>query len=298
MNIVSAGPMTRDAREKGYAVPAFNTNGATYDLTRAALESARDMESPLIVQVYEPNAGYRGFGYFVHQVRYLCEELDVRVPVAIQLDHGHSFDSAVRAIRAGFTSVMIDASHEPIEVNAEITRKVVEVARPLDVSVEAEIGYVAGNEPAETEQIGRVPVQPSPTGPAPMTTPEEAMDFVKRVDVDLLAVAVGTTHGVYESQTGMDYEVVRALRAAVDVPLVQHGTGGIALEDLTRLKDAGMAKVNFGEVFRYDYIRHFLDITDHSEHLWHPWRIMEQTKDRIKDTMDELIRALGSDGRA
>lgn len=298
MNIVSAGPMTRDAREKGYAVPAFNTNGATYDLTRAALESARDMESPLIVQVYEPNAGYRGFGYFVHQVRYLCEELDVRVPVAIQLDHGHSFDSAVRAIRAGFTSVMIDASHEPIEVNAEITRKVVEVARPLDVSVEAEIGYVAGNEPAETEQIGRVPVQPSPTGPAPMTTPEEAMDFVKRVDVDLLAVAVGTTHGVYESQTGMNYEVVRALRAAVDVPLVQHGTGGIALEDLTRLKDAGMAKVNFGEVFRYDYIRHFLDITDHNEHLWHPWRIMEQTKDRIKDTMDELIRALGSDGRA
>lgn len=298
MNIVSAGPMTRDAREKGYAVPAFNTNGATYDLTRAALESARDMESPLIVQVYEPNAGYRGFGYFVHQVRYLCEELDVRVPVAIQLDHGHSFDSVVRAIRAGFTSVMIDASHEPIEVNAEITRKVVEVARPLDVSVEAEIGYVAGNEPAKKEQIGRVPVQPSPTGPAPMTTPEEAMDFVKRVDVDLLAVAVGTTHGVYESQTGMDYDVVRALRSAVDVPLVQHGTGGIALEDLTRLKDAGMAKVNFGEVFRYDYIRHFLDITDHSEHLWHPWRIMEQTKDRIKDTMNELIRALGSDGRA
>lgn len=298
MNIVSAREMTRDARENGYAVPAFNTNGATYDLTRAALESAREMESPLIVQVYEPNAGYRGFGYFVHQVRYLCEELDVGVPVAIQLDHGHSFDSVVRAIRAGFTSVMIDASHEPIDVNAEITRKVVEVARPLGVSVEAEIGYVAGNEPAQTEQVGRVPVPQSPTQPAPRTAPEEAIDFVKRVDVDLLAVAVGTTHGVYESQTGMDFDLVRSLRSAVDVPLVQHGTGGISLEDLSRLKDAGMAKINFGEVFRYDYIRHFLDITDNAEHLWHPWRIMEQTKDRVKATMIDLIRALGSDGKA
>ena len=297
-NIVAAGPLARDAREHGYAVPAFNTNGATYDLTRAALESARDTGSPMIVQVYEPNAGYRGFDYFVHQVRWLCEELDVRVPVAIQLDHGHSFDSVVRAIRAGFTSVMIDASHEPIDVNAEITARVVEVARPLGVSVEAEIGYVAGNEPSEEEKIGRVPVPESPAGPAPLTDPEEALDFLRRVDVDMLAVAVGTTHGIYERQTDIDFDRVRALRSAVDVPLVQHGTGGVSLDDLTRLREAGMAKINFGEVFRYDYIRQFLDITDHAEHLWHPWRIMEQCKDRVRTTMVDLIEALGSAGRA
>lgn len=298
MNIVPAAPLARAAREDGYAVPAFNTNGATYDLTRAALESARDLESPLIVQVYEPNTRYRGFDYFVHQVRYLCEELNVQVPVAIQLDHGHSFESAVRAMRAGFTAVMIDASHEPVDVNAAVTRKVVEVARPLGVSVEAEIGYVAGNEPVKEKQVGRIPVPEAPSGEAPRTTPEEAIDFVERVDVDMLAVAVGTTHGIYERQTDMDVELVRAIHSAVDVPLVQHGTGGIANGDLTRLAEAGMAKINFGEVFRYDYIRQFLDVTDHQEHLWHPWRIMEQVKDRVKGTMDALIQALGSAGRA
>ena len=298
MSIVSAKPLVSDAHQKGYAVPAFNTNGANYDITRAALEAAQEMRSPLIIQEYEPNAAYRGFDYFVHQVRFLHDELKITVPVAIQLDHGHSFESAVRAIKAGFTSIMIDASHEPVEVNAAITRKVVEVARPLGVSVEAEIGYVQGNEPVKTKQIGRVPVPPKPTTPAAKTTPEEAADFVSRVDVDMLAVAVGTTHGVYESQTNMDLELVRSIRSKVSVPLVQHGTGGISLADLGRLKDAGMTKINFGEVFRYDYVRHFVDMTDNGEHLWHPWRIMQGVEERLKETMKDIIRALGADNKA
>lgn len=298
MNPVSAKPLVLDAWKRRYAVPAFNTNGADYDITRAALEAAQEMRSPLIIQEYEPNAAYRGFDYFIRQVRFLCDELGITVPVAIHLDHGHSFDSVVRAMKAGFTSVMIDASHEPLEVNAAITRKVVEVARPLGVSVEAEIGHVTGNEPVTTKQVGRVPVPLKPPGRAPRTTPDEAADFVSRVDVDMLAVAVGTTHGVYQTQTDLDFEAVKAIRARVSVPLVQHGTGGIALADLTRLKDAGMAKVNIGEVFRYDHIRHFLDVTDHEEHLWHPWRITRAVKDRLKATMKEIIQAIGADNKA
>lgn len=298
MKLVSAKPLVTDARERRYAVPAFNTNGATYDITRAALEAAQEMKSPLILQVYEPNTAYRGLEYFVNQVRFLGDELNITVPVAVQLDHGHSFETAVQAMKAGFTSVMIDASHEPLEANVALTRKVVEVARPLGVSVEAEIGYVAGNEAAKAEQIGRIPVPVAPAAVAPRTTPDEAADFVSRVDVDMLAVAVGTTHGVYQRQSGVDVDLIRAIRAKVAVPLVQHGTGGISLDDLARLKDAGMAKVNFGEVFRYDYIRHFLDLTDHSEHLWHPWRIMQNVKDRLRETMKELIRALGAAERA
>lgn len=298
MSILSAKPLVDDARERRYSVPAFNTNGANYDITRAALEAAEEMRSPLIIQEYEPNAAYRGLDYFVHQVRFLHDELGITVPVAIQLDHGHSFESVVRAMKAGFTSVMIDASHEPLEENVALTRKVIEVARPLGVSVEAEIGYVQGNEPATAPQIGRIPVAPAPTEPAPKTTVEEAVDFVSRVDVDMLAVAVGTTHGVYESQAGMDVDLVRAMRAQVSVPLVQHGTGGISLADLVRLREAGMAKVNFGEVFRYDYIRHFMDLADTAEHQWHPWRIMRDTRGRIKETMKELITALGSDQKA
>ena len=298
MKLVSAQPLVQDAHRRRYAVPAFNTNGANYDMTRAALEAAEELRSPLIIQEYEPNAAYRGFGYLVKQVQHLGDELNITVPVAIQLDHGHSFESVIRAMKAGFTSVMIDASHDPIEENAALTRKVLEVARPIGVSVEAEIGYVTGNEKVTTKQIGRTPVPLKPSLPAARSTPDEAADFMSRVDVDMLAVAVGTTHGVYQSQTDIDYDLIKAIRARVDVPLVQHGTGGISLADLTRLTEAGMAKVNFGEGFRYDYIRHFVDLTDNSEHFWHPWRIMQETKNRLKETMKGLIKALGSDNKA
>jgi fructose-bisphosphate aldolase, class II len=298
VKLVSAGPLVREAQRRRYAVPAFNTNSANYDITRAALEAAQELRSPLILQEYEPNAAYRGFDYLVLQVRALVDELNITVPVALHLDHGHSFESVVKAMKAGFTSVMIDASHEPVEENAALTRKVLDVARPLGISVEAEIGHVKGNEAPKGRQIGRIPVPLKPAQPAPRTTPDEAADFLARADVDMLAVAVGTTHGVFQSQTDIDYDRIRAIRERVDVPLVQHGTGGISLADLTRLKDAGMTKVNFGEGFRYDYIRHFSDITEHGEHLWHPWRIMQEVKNRLRETMKELIKALGSDNKA
>lgn len=298
MKLISAKPLVDDARRRGYAVPAFNTNSANYEMTRAALEAAEAMRSPLIIQEYEPNAAYRGFDYLVMQVRTLGDELNITVPVALHLDHGHSFESVMKAIRAGFTSVMIDGSHESMEANAALTRQVLAAARPLGISVEAEIGHVVGNEPARGRQIGRVPVPPKPAAPAARTRPEEAAEFLALADVDMLAVAVGTTHGVYQAQTDIDYDLIKAIRSRVPVPLVQHGTGGISLADLTRLKDAGMAKVNFGEGFRYDYIRHFADIMDNGEHLWHPWRIMQEVKNRLRDTMKELIRALGSDNKA
>jgi fructose-bisphosphate aldolase, class II len=262
------------------------------------LEAAQELRAPLIIQEYEPNAGYRGLNYLVMQVTTLIDELNITVPVALHLDHGHSFESTVRAMKAGFTSVMIDASHDPVPENAALTRKVLEVARPLGISVEAEIGHVKGNEKPRAKQIGRIPVPAKPERPGPVTTPEEAADFASRVDIDMLAIANGTTHGVYQSQTELAYDAIRAIRARVDVPLVQHGTGGISLADLTRLKDAGMAKINFGEGFRYDYVRHFADITEHGEHLWHPWRIMQEVKNRLRDYMKELILALGAENKA
>lgn len=298
MKLISAKPIVQDAYQRRYAVPAFNTNGATYDMTRAALEAAQDLKSPVIIQEYEPNAAYRGFELLAKQMEFLIDELNITVPVALHLDHGHSLGSVMRAMRAGFTSVMIDASHDPIEKNIAITRTVIEAARSIGVSVEAEIGYVEGNEPAKTKQIGRTPVPLKPTKPVPKSTPQEAADFVSKTDVDMLAVAVGTTHGVFQSQTDIDYKLIAEIRKAVPVPLVQHGTGGISLADLTRLKDAGMSKVNFGEGLRYDYIRHFLDLADNSEHFWHPWRIMQGTKDRLRESMKEIIVALGSDNKA
>ena len=298
MEFVNAVSLVRQAREGGYAVPAFNTNGATYDITRAALEAAQATESPLILQVYEPNIAYRGFRYFVTQARALCEDLGIAVPVCLQLDHGKTVASCTRAMEAGLTSVMFDGSHDPFTENVERTLEVISLAHSRGVSVEAEIGYVAGNEPKAEAQVGRIPVPEKPLFTPGKTTVAEARAFVEAVDIDLLAVAVGTVHGVYEHQPDIDFELLAALVSAVDIPLVQHGTGGISLADLSRLARAGMAKINFGEPFRYHYVEYFNAFTDSIEHLWHAWRICEAVKDRLKADMIEIIHALGSDGKA
>ncbi len=298
MKFVKAGQLTRDAREKGYAVPALNTNGAGYDIARAALEAAEEMKSPLILQVYEPNLEYRGLDYFVNLASFLCDELNISVPVALQVDHGHSFESAAKAMKAGFTSFMFDASHDPLEENIRKTRKVVELAGILGCSVEAEVGYVKGNEPKKEKLIGRIPVQEKPEIPPAKTNIEEAKRFVNEVAIDMLAVSVGTTHGVYEKQTEIDFELLKKLRSEIDLPLVQHGTCGISLEDVSKLVSCGMSKINFGEPFRFNYIKYFNELTDSIEHLWHPWKIMREIKDKLKSDMKEIISAMGSDGKA
>jgi len=298
VKFVNPTAMVKDAQAGGYAVPAFNTNGGSYDIARAALEAAQESSSPLILQVYEPNCAYRGFEYFVSLARFLCEELEITVPVALHLDHGKSIASAMRAIRAGFTGVMIDASHDPLEQNIAMTAAVIQAARPLEVAVEAEVGYVKGNEPPKQPQIGRVDPPDEPTIQPAFTEIEEATRLAEETGVDLLAVSVGTTHGVFKRQTGIDFKLLGRLRKAVSVPLVQHGTGGISLEDLSRLAKSGMAKINFGEPFRYNFINYFYQLTDSMEHLWHPWRIMTEVKDHLKADMKQLITVLGSEGRA
>jgi len=295
---VSAKALVLEAQERGYAIPAFNTNGAGYDLARAALEAAQELAAPVILQVYEPNAAYRGFAYFVQLAAFLHAELGVRVPVALQLDHGKTVGSVKRALAAGFTSVMFDASHQPLEVNIAQTGEVLAAAARSGASVEAEVGYVTGNEPKPGKQIGRIPVPPSPAQTPAKTRVKEAVRFVGACPVDMLAVAIGTTHGVYEQQTDIDFALLAELRQRLATPLVMHGTSGIDVADLRRLARSGMAKINFGEPLRYNYIRYFNELTDDMEHLWHPWRIMQEIMLRLKADMRDLILALGADGKA
>ncbi len=213
------------AREQGYAVPAFNTNGATCDITRAAVEIAEEMRSPLILQTYEPNCAYRGFDYMFLQAVHLIQ--GATIPVALHLDHGASFASALKAVKAGYTSIMIDGSHLPLEENIQLTRKVVEALQPLGITVEAEVGHVAG--------------------------------------------------GVHSNG--------------------HHGASTTDPAD-ARLARSGMAKINFGEPFRANYIQYFKEYADTLDHKDHPWKIMWAVKDRLEEDMRLLIAALGSEGKA
>jgi ketose-bisphosphate aldolase len=283
MKFCTASSLAQRAREEGYAVPAFNTNGATYDIARAAIEAADELASPLIIQSYEPNLAYRGFQLAAYQTAFLAE--GANTPIAMHLDHGSSIESAIEAIEAGFSSVMIDGSHLPLDENIRLTKQVIEAARPLGVSVEAEVGHVTGG------------VHSHGSGSA-VTDPDEAVRLVEETGVDMLAIANGTRHGVIELQDQIDLQLVKTLRGRISVPLVQHGTSGIPLRLITVLAKAGMAKFNFGEPFRANYIKYFVEYSKTLDHGDHAWKIAQAVKDRLKQDMKELIVALGSEGKA
>jgi ketose-bisphosphate aldolase len=282
MKFCNSKELADKARKEGYAVPAFNTNGGTYDITRAIIEAAEELRSPMILQTYEPNCAYRGFEYFVLQATHLAK--DTSIPIALHLDHGMSMESVMAVVKAGYTSVMIDASHLPLEENIRATREVIAAVRPMGVTVEAEIGHVAGGAHSH--------------GQGATTDPQEAVRFVEATGVDMLAVANGTEHGVFDLQDQVDLGLIRELRQNVLVPLVQHGTCGIPLSLTSEMVKAGMAKFNYGEPFRANYIHYFKEYADTLDHNGHPWKIMQAVKDRLKDDMKAIIRALGAEGKA
>ena len=284
MRLCETKSLVTQAREGGYAVPAFNTNGATYDITRAAIEAAEELRSPLILQTYEPNCAYRGFDYMCLQAVHLAQ--DARIPIGLHLDHGSSFTSALKAVKAGYTSIMIDGSHLPLCANIMLTKQIVEALQPLGITVEAEVGHVTGG------------VHSSSEAGASTTDPADAARLVEETGVDLLAIANGTQHGVIELQDKIDFELVKQLRARIPVPLVQHGTSGIPLAMVSELAKSGMSKINFGEPFRANFIKYFKEYADTLDHKDHPWKIMWAVKDRLKEDMKQLIIALGSAGKA
>ena len=281
--LVNPADMVRNASEGGYAVPAFNSNGGSYDITRAAVEAAEELASPLIVQTYENNLEYRGFRHSARTTGLFLS--GTSVPIALQLDHGHSPASCLTALEAGYTSVMIDGSALPFEENVAVTRETVSSARGFGAAVEGEIGHIT------------IRAADGSYAAAPKTDVDEAARFARETGVDFLAVAIGTTHGLFESQTDIDFSLLQQLRARVDAPLVLHGTGGVPHDLLTRCVRCGIAKANFGEVFRAPYIDYFLEVSRTLDHEGHPWRIMQAVKDRVKGDMKQLIRALGAEGK-
>ena len=274
--------MIDTAKEKGYALPAINANGGTYDLARAILEAADELRSPIIIQAYEPNLEYRGYDYFTLLVKHLAADMDI--PVCLSLDHGKSIESVMRAVKAGFTHVMFDYASHPMEENIEKTKLATELVRPLGVSIEAEIGNIF--------------ISKDESSRAPVTSVEDIKTFMQGTDVDFLAVGVGTTHGIFKVQDTINFEHIGEVKKVTgDLPIVLHGTCGVSMNDISRCVKAGMNKINFGEGIRMNYIRYFNELSSSLNHEHHAWRIMRAVKDKVKEDVKEIIRAVGSDGK-
>ena len=283
MKLYNAKQLCDKAMEQGFAIPALNNNGGSYDIGRAIVEACEELQSPFIIQCYEPNLAYRGFDYAGKLIRELAA--DTTVPMAIALDHGSSPQTVVRAVRAGFTHVMIDYAYLPIEQNIAGSKSVLDLVRPLGISVEAEIGHIIKSSDDSDKR-------------APVTSVEEAKAFLNGIDIDMLAVAVGTTHGIFKEQNGIRFDLISKLKEISGAPLVLHGTCGVSMSDITKAVKAGMTKINFGEGLRMNYIKYFNEMSLTLKHEGHAWRIERAAKDMLKEDIKTIIRAVGSEGRA
>ena len=228
--LVSAKDMLDKARREKYAVGQFNINNLEW--TKAILLTTQESNSPVILGVSEGAGKYMcGYKTIVGMVNGMLEELNITVPVALHLDHG-SYEGCYKAMEAGFSSVMFDGSHYPIEENVAKTKEIVAYAHERNVTVEAEIGHVGEGDSYHVE------------GNTMLTTPEEAKKFVEQTGVDSLAVSIGTAHGEYKGIPHLNFERLQEIATEVSIPLVLHGGSGSGDENLSKAVELGIAKVN------------------------------------------------------
>jgi len=272
------------AREDGYAVGAFNC--MNMEIVQAIGEAARLERSPVIIQASQGAVKYAGLHYITGLVGIVAAEIDV--PLVLHLDHGSDFAQIVQCIRAGFTSVMVDASRYPLAENIEKTRKIVEIGRAAGVSVEAELGQIGGVED-EVRVLDRETA---------FTDPDEARDFVRATGVDALAVAIGTAHGPYAGEPDLDFARLAHIRRQVDCPLVLHGSSGLPEESLRKAVEMGICKINIDTNIREAFTGTLRAALDGDPGSIDPRKALTAAKEAAIAVIREKIRIFGSSGRA
>lgn len=278
MPLTESSPMVQQALREGWAVAQINTNGATYGVTRAIIETAEEERAPVILGAYAANALYRGLEYCGISMRYFAERAEV--PVAVHLDHGKSVGVCREALEAGFTSVMYDGSKSPIDENIAATREVIELAAADGASVEAEVGQLGGPEGEN------------------LSDPDEVARMCGETEIDLLAVGIGTAHGFYDTEPDIRLDLLSDLAEVSSVPLVLHGTTGLSDETVHACIERGIAKVNVGTLIRTRYVEHTRAVIDETEHEGHPWRVSREAMKRLKADVRYVLELTGSCGKA
>jgi fructose-bisphosphate aldolase class II len=214
-----------DAQQRGYGVGYFN--GSNLEMVRAYIRAAEDMRSPIIIGTAEVLLKYRDFDWLAPLLLYSARM--AKVPVAVHLDHTYTFDNIMRALYAGFGSVMYDGSALSYEENVRNSADIARIAHPMGVGLECELGKV-GQASGEVKNV--------------YTDPAQAADFVEKTGVDFLAVSIGSAHGAYVETPRLDLELLKKIRAKVDAPLVLHGGSGLSDDDFRNSIKGGIHKVN------------------------------------------------------
>lgn len=285
MPLVSMVNMLNKAREGKYAVGQFNINNLEW--TKTILETAQKNNAPVILGVSEGAMKYMGgFETIVGMVKGLMKYLNITVDVAIHLDHGSSFASCKAALDAGFTSVMIDGSHHPIEENIKMTKEVVEYAHSLGASVEAEVGTVGGNEDGVIGGIQYADLN-------------ECVRLIKETGVDALAPALGSVHGPYQGEPVLGFVEMAAIGEATQKPLVLHGGTGIPDEKIQRAIACGTCKINVNTECQLAFnkiLREFL-ADEKNAKTYDPRKLIGPATKGIAAAVEEKMHVFGCVGK-
>ena len=272
--LVNINDMLRKASEEGKAIPHFNINNLEW--TKYILEECENKNNPVILGVSEGAIKYMG-GYttVVNIVKGLIEDLKITIPVAIHLDHGSSFESCVKAIEAGFTSVMIDLTKETLDKNIDITRQVVTYAHKRNVSVEGEIGHIGLT---NSEAI--------------YTEVADAVNYVNKTGIDALAPAVGSLHGIYLTEPKISFERIREIKKKTGIPLVLHGGSGIPEETLHQAIVEGIAKLNINTALQLAWTKAVRIYLNENSEVYDPRKVIGSGERAIKEIVDYYIEFL------
>ena len=280
--LVTTKEMLKKAQEGHYAVGAFNVENM--EMVQAVVEAAEEMSAPVILQTTPSTVKYGGLEFYYANARAAAEKASV--PVAIHLDHGSSFELAMQALRVGYTSIMIDGSHESFEENIALTRRVTDSCNPSGVPVEAELGKVGGKEDDLEGGDGN-----------PYTDPMEAKEFVERTGISSLAVAIGTAHGLYQGEPKLDLGRLEEIRKVVEVPLVLHGASGVPDEAVKKSIKCGICKVNFATELRIAFSDGVKQVMAEKPDIFDPKKYCGAGREAVKRLVIEKMTVCGCVGK-
>ncbi len=271
-----------NARKGKYAIGAFNAENA--EMIWAIINAAEELQSPVIIQTTTSTLKYFEAEYFAGIAKSVCEKSSV--PIALHLDHGANFDIAKKCIDAGYTAVMIDGSQLPFNENILLTSSVVDYAKVHGIPVEAELGKVGGKED-DTFSVEST-----------YTEPSDAEIFVKKTNIDSLAIAVGTAHGIYKHTPVLDINRIEMIYNVVDIPLVLHGASGLSDAVIKETIIKGISKVNFATELRQAYSEGVKEHLTVNPDVIDPKAYGKVAREKVKELVKQKILICQSNNKA
>ncbi|OTO77349.1 MULTISPECIES: class II fructose-bisphosphate aldolase [unclassified Enterococcus] len=283
--LVNLNTILEKAKREKYAVGAFNATDL--NTARGIVAAAEAENSPAILQFAEVHSKYISIEQAASMYLELAE--NSTVPICVHLDHGENFDTIIKAMHLGFTSVMVDASTKPFSENVKRTKEVLKIAKALDVSVEAELGVMNAEDGS-----GALDYQNMDDT---YTSVKEARNFVEQANIDALAIAFGTVHGLYKAEPNLKFDRIAEIRQATNKPLVMHGGSGLSNEEYRKSIENGITKINYYSTMAFEVTNGLRDYLNQKDDAF-LFDVDMKTIELVKENIASKIKVFGSSNKA